>query len=173
MNIITINHPTDFYKIHYHKNVRKDKINHKGKICKFSPKRRRSKKNKLIIMKKEKFDYHIFPPFVDAYENSFYDHNRLTIDEIKKIMGNYAAAWSNEVVENSKHYGKNIPTYKDKIVLCCGEPYTGKPFKVYDENYNLQKGVKQCGDCHFGVCDPEEDNLKNIGTQRSPFGIGS
>lgn len=49
MNVITINHPNDLYKIHYHKNVRKSKLNHNGKILKSSSKIKRPQWNIFII----------------------------------------------------------------------------------------------------------------------------
>lgn len=39
-----------------------------------------------------------------------------------------------------------------KICDMCGEKFTGKSFKVYDENNRLQKGLISCG-CHMDVPD--------------------
>jgi len=49
-------------------------------------------------------------------------------------------------------------TVLGEVKLCdmCGEPFTGFSYHVVDENYNVQKGLIQCGKCLAGNL---EDNL--------------
>lgn len=72
------------------------------------------------------FGYHIFPPFIDAYIQSFWDEIQLLLSEIESKMKSHAWEWGKEVVGESILRGREIPKYNDKIVLCCAYTYTGK-----------------------------------------------
>ena len=80
------------------------------------------------------FGYHIFPPFVDAYMNSFWSEKQLPLDEIRKMMEGHANEWGKEVIGESVSRGREIPTHEGKMVLCCAYTYTGKDNKS-DKNY--------------------------------------
>lgn len=44
---------------------------------------------------------------------------------------------------------REIPNhYRKKICDMCGEPFTGKGWPVFNENYRLQEGLIQCEHCH-------------------------
>ena len=72
---------------------------------------------------KELFDYHIYPPYIDAYINSFWDKEFLTLNEIKQLMKQHALEWGYEVIGRCTLEGKELPKFNDKIVLCCGSLY--------------------------------------------------
>ena len=36
---------------------------------------------------------------------------------------------------------------KSFLCDCCGEEKTGKKHRMYDENWNLQRGCYECNDC--------------------------
>jgi len=72
------------------------------------------------------FGYHIFPPFIDAYMQSFWDEIQLPLSEIESKMKSHAWEWGSEVVGKSILKGKELPKFNDKIVLCCAYTYTGK-----------------------------------------------
>ena len=72
------------------------------------------------------FGYHIFPPFIDAYMQSFWDEIQLPLSEIESKMKSHAWEWGKEVIGESILRGRELPKYNDKIVLCCAYTYTGK-----------------------------------------------
>lgn len=43
-------------------------------------------------------------------------------------------------------------TITDKVKLCdmCGKPFTGLSFPIVNENYVVQEGLIQCGQCFTG-----------------------
>lgn len=63
--------------------------------------------------------------------------------------------------------------YPKKTKNCdsCGKPYTGKSYPIVDEDYQPVEGLKQCEKCY--EMDILGKDYKRIGTQKSPFGIGS
>ena len=81
---------------------------------------------------KEVFNYHIYPPYIDAYINSFWDKEYLTLNEIKQLMKQHALEWGHEVIGRCTLEGKELPKFNDKIVLCCGSLYQPNN----DENIN-------------------------------------
>lgn len=62
---------------------------------------------------------------------------------------------------------------KSKRIKCdsCGEPIKGKSYPMVDEQHKTIRGLKQCEECYAQELLGED--FKRIGTQRSPFGIGS
>lgn len=46
----------------------------------------------------------------------------------------------------------------------CGKTFTHKPYKVYDENYNIQHGIVECQECYneriFFEEDINDENFK-------------
>jgi hypothetical protein len=60
---------------------------------------------------------------------------------------------------------------KKKLCDCCGKSFNGKSYPMVDEDYQPIHGLIQCEKCY------EQELLgkdyKRVGTQRSPFGIGS
>ena len=77
------------------------------------------------------FGYHIFPPFIDAYMQSFWDEIQLPLSEIESKMKSHAWEWGKEVVGESILRGRQLPKFNDKIVLCCAYTYTGKDNDSY------------------------------------------
>lgn len=55
------------------------------------------------------------------------------------------------------HYEEND---KPKVIICdlCGEPIVGESHPVYDENFHVQKGLKQCSKCLVSSNLDEDDN---------------
>jgi hypothetical protein len=53
----------------------------------------------------------------------------------------------------------------------CGKPFKGKPYPMVDEQHQTIRGLVQCEKCYSQELLGED--FKRIGTQRSPFGIGS
>lgn len=86
----------------------------------------KKKLNKTKTVGHAVFGYHIFPPFIDAYIQSFWDEIQLPLSEIESKMKSHACEWGREVFEKSISKDKELPTYNDKIVLCCAYTYTGK-----------------------------------------------
>lgn len=82
--------------------------------------------NHAKIVLPEVFGYHIFPPFIDAYMQSFCDEIQLPLSDIESKMKSHAWEWGKEVIGESILRGRELPKYKDKIVLCCAYTYTGK-----------------------------------------------
>ena len=84
------------------------------------------------MMKKEKFDYHIFPPFVDAYMNSFYTEEQKTIEDIKEMMVMHCFHWADKVMGGCISRGRSLPKHNGKLVLCCAYTYKGyESYKQY------------------------------------------
>lgn len=78
-----------------------------------------------ILDSNDVYGYHIFPPFIDAYMNSFWS-TQITMSEIKNKMEGHAIEWGSEVVGKSVLHGREIPKHNDKIVLCCAYTYIGE-----------------------------------------------
>lgn len=72
------------------------------------------------------YNYHVFPPFIDAYQCSLYENNRVTLDELKEIMESHAISWGAEAIGKCILEGKELPKYDNKIVLCCAYTYVGE-----------------------------------------------
>lgn len=53
---------------------------------------------------------------------------------------------------------KTANTGEIKLCDICGESFKGFSYHVIDENYNVQKGLIQCGKCLSGNL---EDNLND------------
>ena len=77
------------------------------------------------------FGYHIFPPFTDAYMNSFFNEIQLPLSDIESKMKSHALEWGKDVIGESILRGRELPKYDDKIVLCCAYTYTGKDNDSY------------------------------------------
>jgi hypothetical protein len=46
---------------------------------------------------------------------------------------------------------------------CCGEEKSGKKHKMYDENWNLQRGCYECNDCFESRLDAQiSDDERNV-----------
>lgn len=46
---------------------------------------------------------------------------------------------------------------------CCGEEKIGKKHKMYDENWNLQRGCYECNDCFESRLDAQlTDEERNV-----------
>ena len=52
-------------------------------------------------------------------------------------------------VHRSKEFAYLMREMQKEKKVCdlCGKIYTGKSYPVYDENYNKQHGLIQCGKC--------------------------
>ena len=81
------------------------------------------------------FDYYIFPPFIDAYLNSFWTEIKLPLSEIESKMKSHALEWGSEVVGKSILKGQELPKFNDKIVLCCAYLYTGQDHDIATKGY--------------------------------------
>jgi hypothetical protein len=77
-------------------------------------------------------NYHIFPPFVDAYKESLFDNKKVSIAEIERLMKNHAIDWGGEVVSKCILEGKDMPKHDGKVVLCCAYIYNGE---IYEKDY--------------------------------------
>ena len=84
-------------------------------------------------MKKEVFGYHIFPPFIDAYRQSFDTESKLSISDIAKQMESHAIEWGEQSLGQAVLRGNEIPKYNNKIILCCAYTYTGENNDRYKE----------------------------------------
>lgn len=69
--------------------------------------------------KPELLNYHIFPPFIDAYLESYFTEKPLTLSDIHELMKFHAWEWGAEVVGRSILRGMSIPMFSEAIVLCC------------------------------------------------------
>lgn len=76
--------------------------------------------------KEQVYNYHVFPPYIDAYECSLYNNNRVTLDVLKEIMESHAASWGNECFGKCVLESKELPKYDGKLVLCCAYTYVGE-----------------------------------------------
>ena len=82
-------------------------------------------------MNNRTFDYHIFPPFIDAYLQSFHFEIQLTLSEIESKTKAHAQDWGKEVIGQCILRGEDLPKYNDKIVLCCANTYISDDYIVY------------------------------------------
>jgi len=89
------------------------------------------------------FKYHIFPPFVDAYVQSFLDEKQSTLEQIKEMMEGHAVEWGSEVIGKCVLKGKEMPMHDGKIVLCCAYTYTGDNNDPHKDYLILTKGGQE------------------------------
>lgn len=71
------------------------------------------------ITKDEVFGYHIFPPFIDAYQNSFYSEPKKTLKQIRQIAESHALDWGEKSIGKCTLERKELPKHKNKLVVCC------------------------------------------------------
>jgi hypothetical protein len=82
-------------------------------------------------MKAKKYFYHMFPPFIDAYEQSF--EEPLTLVEIKKMMELNASYWVNESIKTKGLDSHPIAGENYKQVIYCARIYEA-PNKITEKN---------------------------------------
>ncbi|MCT7977623.1 hypothetical protein [Laspinema olomoucense] len=82
-------------------------------------------------MDNKKYNYFLFPPFIDAYKTSESDSPR-TLTEIQSFAEQFATEWGESVIAYSVFKNKPIPRHNNQIILCCVFIYKGsKPDNQY------------------------------------------
>ena len=59
----------------------------------------------------------------------------------------------------------NIPVVSKRLFLCdcCGKEKTGIKHKMYDENWNIQRGCYECDECYRSGLDSQlTDEERNV-----------
>jgi hypothetical protein len=82
-------------------------------------------------MKAKKYFYHMFPPFIDAYEQSFKEP--LTLVEIKKMMKLNASYWIDDSIKTKGLDNHPIAGENYKQVIYCARIYES-PNKITKKN---------------------------------------
>jgi hypothetical protein len=82
-------------------------------------------------MKAKKYFYHMFSPFIDAYEQSFKEP--LTLVEIKKMMELNASYWVDDSIKTKGLDSHPIAGEGYKYVIYCAKIYEA-PDKITEKN---------------------------------------
>jgi len=78
------------------------------------------------------YGYHIFPPYIDAYQNHFNTEELLPLDIIQQKAEGHACEWGSKVIGDSILENKEIPMIDGKYILCCIYLYKNQHVKEKD-----------------------------------------
>lgn len=84
-----------------------------------------------LIMKAKKYFYHMFPPFVDAYEQSFSEP--LTLKQIKDMMQLNSSFWIDDSIKTKGIDNHPVAGEDYKHVIYCAKIYEA-PNKITEKN---------------------------------------